>query len=113
MILAGLGASVAISGDGNLVAVGGDFDNNYLGATWLFGRNPRTRQWIQLAKLVGDGWILDPEAQNTDEEGLPTVSQGHSVDLDDNGNTLIVGGYGDNGNVGAVWIFDLTKLKLA
>jgi phospholipase/lecithinase/hemolysin len=34
-----------------------------------------------------------------------TSRQGHSVSLSSDGNTLAVGGYTDNSNIGATWIF--------
>jgi hypothetical protein len=57
-------------------------------------------QWVQQGnKLVGI------DAANTPYP----ASQGVSVSLSADGNTAIVGGYGDNGNIGAAWVFMRTN----
>jgi hypothetical protein len=85
------GYSVSLSADGNTLAVGGPNDNLNLGATWIFTRAGGV--WIQQGlKLVGGGNI-----------GLS--QQGFSVSLSADGNTLVVGGPGDNGGIGAIWVF--------
>jgi hypothetical protein len=90
------GGSVALSTDGNTAIVGGpgDYDSgtgNFLGAAWVFTRSSGV--WTQQAKLVGSGGIG------------PDVYQGQSVALSGDGNTAIVGGWGDHGFIGAVWVF--------
>jgi len=81
---------VALSSDGNTLAVGG-FGDNSIGATWIFIRSGTT--WSQQGtKLVGTGYTGNP-------------SQGSSVALSSNGNTLAIGGWTDNNSVGATWIF--------
>jgi len=86
------GNAVAISGDGNTAIVGGYQDNNHMGAVWIFTRSGGV--WTQQGqKLVGTGAIGT------------TVYQGISVAISSDGNTVIFGGSGDNGGVGAVWIF--------
>ena len=84
------GTSVFLSGDGNTLAVGGASDDTTVGATWIFTYSV---SWSQQAKLVGSNYI-------------GTSSQGTSVALSDDGNTLAVGGGTDNGTAGATWIFD-------
>jgi hypothetical protein len=85
------GSSVSLSADGNTLAVGGFGDNTNIGATWIWTRSGTT--WTQQgSKLVGTG--------NTGAS-----LQGISVSLSADGNTLAVGGYGDNVNVGAAWIW--------
>jgi len=85
------GNSVAISSDGNTAIVGGPFDNGFKGATWVFTRSGGV--WTQQGtKLVGTGLVGSSQ-------------QGTSVAISSDGNTAIVGGYGDNANTGAVWIF--------
>ena len=87
------GYSVAISADGNTALVGGNGDNSSVGATWVFTRNGST--WTQQGtKLVGTG-----------ATGANLLRQGSSVAISADGNTAIVGGYGDNGGIGAVWVF--------
>jgi lipocalin len=88
------GWSVSLSRDGNTAIVGGPgVDTSSPGAAWVFTRSNGV--WSQQAKLVGTGAINSP---------IP-ASQGASVSLSDDGNTAIVGGYVDNGGVGAVWVF--------
>jgi hypothetical protein len=95
--LAHQGTSVSLSADGNTLAVGGPYDNSSVGATWIFIRtftpgNPSEGIWTQQGpKLVGTGAI--------------GTSQGLSVTLSADGNTLAVGSPNDNGFTGATWIF--------
>ncbi len=85
------GSSVALSADGNTAAIGGSFDNAGIGATWVFTYNAGV--WSQAGnKLVGSG-------------AVGNANQGTSIDLSADGNTLIIGGYQDNSNAGAAWIF--------
>jgi len=81
------GNSVAISADGNTAIWGAPYDNNDLGAAWVFTRSNGV--WSQQgSKLVGTG-------------GGTSSRQGTSVALSADGNTAIVGGSGD----GSVWTF--------
>lgn len=85
------GAGVALSADGNTAVVGGPVNNNETGATWMFTRVAGV--WNQQgAKLIGTG-------------GVGMSNQGFSVAMSADGNTAIVGGYQDNSNAGAVWVF--------
>ncbi len=87
------GTSVAISADGNTAIVGGPWDGNSIGvgAAWIFVRTAGV--WTQQgSELVGTG-------------AIGASSQGSSVALSPDGNTAFVGGPGDNGNVGAVWVY--------
>jgi List-Bact-rpt repeat protein len=86
------GYSVALAGDGNTAIVGGWADSGALGAAWVYRFS--NGSWFQNAKLVGTGNV-----------GTTNVMQGFSVALSDDGNTAIVGGPGDNGSVGAAWVF--------
>ena len=89
------GHSVHLSADGNTLASGGPLDNNNVGATWIFTRSGGV--WIQQgSKLVGTG--------ATGATGAD-IQQGQSTRLSADGNTLAIGGYADNGSVGATWIF--------
>jgi uncharacterized delta-60 repeat protein len=85
------GQSVSISADGNTAIVGGSGDNDSVGAAWIWVRNGNV--WTQQAKLVGTGAI----------GAFPL--QGTSVALSHDGNTAIVGGTGDNGGIGAAWVY--------
>ena len=85
------GGSVSLSADGNTAIVGGHTDNSTAGATWVWTRSGGV--WTQQGpKLVGAG------------AGGPAL-QGNSVSLSADGNTAIVGGYADNGNAGAAWVW--------
>ena len=94
------GFSVALSGDGNTALVGGMNDNytagaGNVGAAWVYTRSGGV--WTQQgSKLVGTGG--------------KSPGQGWSVALSADGNTAIVGGLYDNGNMstgypGAAWVF--------
>jgi hypothetical protein len=86
------GGSVAVSADGNTAIVGGYQDNGANGAVWVFTRTNGV--WTQQGdKLVGTGAVG------------PDVFQGTSIALSADGNTVIVGGSGDNGDIGAAWVF--------
>jgi hypothetical protein len=88
---ASVGASVALSADGNTAVVGGPYDNSSTGAVWVFNRSGGV--WRQQGKkLVGTG-------------AAGRAGQGISVALSADGDTVIVGGFGDDSNAGAVWVF--------
>ncbi|HVM66398.1 MAG TPA: hypothetical protein VMU14_16130, partial [Acidimicrobiales bacterium] len=93
------GWSVAISGDGNTAVVGGPGDDptsRYgdtpsAGAAWVFTRSGGV--WSQQGdKLVGTGTVGG-------------ANQGWSVAVSGDGDTAVVGGNGDNYDVGAAWVF--------
>jgi hypothetical protein len=85
------GGSVALSSDGNTVLIGGEEDDRGIGAVWVFTRVGEI--WTQQGeKLTGSG-----------ESG--TGLFGTSVALSSNGNTALIGGWGDNEGVGAAWAF--------
>ena len=85
------GISVSLSADGNTAIVGGYLDNSNQGAAWIYTRSGGV--WSQQGnKLIGTG--------NTG-----AANQGFSVSLSADGNTAIVGGYFDNSQQGAAWIY--------
>ncbi len=91
------GTSVALSPDGNIALVGAPDDNRGKGAVWVFTRSQG--RWTQQGrKLVGTG-------------AIGHAYQGTSVALSDDGNTALVGGIGDNGDVGAVWVFVTSRRR--
>jgi hypothetical protein len=85
------GYSVALSADGNTALIGGPNDNSNAGAAWVFTRSGST--WEQQGpKLTGGG----------------EIGKGHfgvRVSLSADGTTALIGGGGDNSNVGAAWVF--------
>jgi hypothetical protein len=85
------GVSAAISGDGKTAIIGGRNDNGGAGAAWVFVWNGSS--WVQQGpKLVGTG-------------AVGPAGQGSSVSISSTGNTALVAGWGDNGGVGAVWVY--------
>ncbi|MCG6933694.1 MAG: IPT/TIG domain-containing protein, partial [Gallionella sp.] len=91
--LAKQGTSVALSADGNTLLVGGQGDNSNIGAAWVYARSNGV--WTQQgSKLFAS-------------DAVGAAQQGYSVALSADGNTAVVGGYGDNNNVGAAWVYAL------
>jgi uncharacterized protein YjbI with pentapeptide repeats len=90
----GFGGSVALSADGRTALIGGSNDGT-AGAAWVFKSsfNGSGLSWTQQgAKLTA----TDADSQ---------ASFGTSVALSADGNTALIGGVGDNGAVGAAWMF--------
>ncbi len=87
------GNSVSLSSDGNTMAIGGPGDDDNIGASWIFTRTDNV--WGQQSKLIGTEYIGSSQ-------------QGISVSLSSDGNILVIGGSGDNNNVGAIWVFTRT-----
>jgi hypothetical protein len=88
------GGSVAISGDGNTVLIGGANDDGDAGAAWVFTRTGET--WSQDGpKLTGPG--------------APEEHFGSEVALSSDGNVALVTGWGppEKGEE-AVWVFTRT-----
>jgi hypothetical protein len=85
------GTSASLSADGTTIIVGGVNDNVIAGAAWVFARNGGV--WTQQGtKLVGTGTV-------------GAAQQGFRVSLSGDGNWAIVGGYVDNSNTGAAWMY--------
>ena len=83
---------MALSAEGNTALIGGAGDNGGVGAAWVFTRSGST--WTQQGeKLTGSG--REPGAGEF----------GDSVALSADGNTALIGGPGDNDDVGAAWVF--------
>ena len=89
-----LGASVALSGDGNTALVGAPRDNSFKGAAFVFTR-------------TGSSWSQQgPPLKGS--EGLLNPFFGNSVALSADGSTALIGGPGDNSGKGAAWVFTRT-----
>ncbi len=85
------GTGVALSADGSTALVGGSADNTGVGAAWVFVRSGST--WEQQgSKLTGTGEVGNGRF-------------GFRVALSEDGNTALMGGGSDNGEVGAAWVF--------
>jgi hypothetical protein len=92
------GSSVALSADGNTAIVAGPGTDIGIGAVWIFVRMDSV--WTQQGgKLEGTGGVYS---------GGSSINQGTSVALSADGNTAMVGGSGDNGGAGAVWVYTRT-----
>jgi hypothetical protein len=92
-----VGFNVALSEDGNTAIAGGGADNSGTGAAWVFTRSEGT--WTQQgSKLTATG-----------ETGAGHF--GFSVSLSADGNTALLGGVADNGEVGAAWAFTRSEGK--
>ena len=82
------GRSVALSSNGNTLAIG--TPGQYNGNTYIYTRSSNT--WSLQSNLIPSN-------------GIGGSKFGDSVALSDDGNTCAVGGDADNSNIGAVWIF--------
>ena len=85
------GYSVALSSDGSTALIGGQVDEHEIGAAWVFTRSGST--WTQQGPKV------------TGSEEVGTARFGKSVALSSDGNTALIGGSYDNGQIGAAWVF--------
>jgi hypothetical protein len=86
---AGQGSGVGLSSGGNTAIVGGG------GAAWVFTRNGGV--WSQQGpKLVGTDQVFAAPYW---------TSQGGSIAISSDGNTVIAGGPIDSNNTGAAWVF--------
>jgi len=94
LFVPGQGVSVGLSADGNTAIVGGMYDNVSIGAAWVWTRSGGV--WKQQGpKLVGSGFV-------------GRSYQGVSVSLSADGNTALIGGYGDASFTGGAWVFRRT-----
>jgi FG-GAP repeat len=85
------GVAVALSADGDRALIGGLYDNGARGAAWVFTRSGST--WTQEGgKLTG-------------ADGSGESEFGTNVALSADGDTALIGGWRDNGGVGAAWAF--------
>ncbi len=91
----GIGASVAISADGDTALVGAPRERGELGAAWVFTRS-------------GAAWTLREQlTAGSEERGGGRF--GTSVALSADGLTALVGAPRDNGERGGVWAFHRTE----
>jgi hypothetical protein len=82
------GKTVAISGDGNTILIGGPADNSEVGAVWVFTRSGST--WVQQGPKLTVGEALG--------------EFGKSVALSNDGNTALINGSNPL-EPGAAWVF--------
>jgi len=91
------GASVALSAEGDIAVVGGDRDDDGVGAAWVFRRADES--WTGGEKLTAE---LMTEGEES--EGVASGGFGSSVALSASGDTVLIGGP-ESGEVGAAWVF--------
>jgi hypothetical protein len=85
------GSSVAISANGTTAVLGAPRDNAFQGAFWVFTQSGGA--WTQQgSKFIGAG-------------NVGAAEQGKSIALSADGNTMLVGGWKDDSNQGAAWVF--------
>jgi hypothetical protein len=85
------GTAVSIGARGQTLAAGGQGDDSYAGAVWIYTQN--NGNWVQQGdKLVGSG-------------ATGKARQGASLALSADASTLLIGGYNDNSRLGAAWVF--------
>jgi FG-GAP repeat len=85
------GDSVALSSDGTTALVGGGADNGSVGAAWVFTRYGE--MWTQQGPKLTGG------------EEIGRAGFGSHMALSSDGSTALIGGNGDNSQVGAAWVF--------
>jgi FG-GAP repeat len=85
------GVRLALSDDGTTLLVGGNQDAGGVGAGWVFVRSGST--WTRQS----------PKLTATDEQG--SANFGIRVALAGDGRTALIGGWSDDGGVGAAWVF--------
>src|ERR1700744_343176 len=92
----GRGGSAALSADGTTALVGAFDDASGAGAAYVFTRSGTT--WTLQAKLTAP-------TTGTNRATGTNVEFGDAVALSADGNTAVIGGFGDNSQVGAAWVF--------
>src|SRR5207249_2812993 len=79
-----------LSADGQTALIGGSSDSAKVGAAWVFKREGSL--WVQGQKLTGG-------------EEVPPGKFGSATALSSDGTTALVGGWKDNEEAGAGWVF--------
>jgi len=87
------GKSVSMNAAGNRFVAGAWDDNNGVGSAWVFEKQSNGIWQQQGNPLIA----VDAVGQ---------AKQGCSVAMSATGNTVVVGGYADNSNHGAAWVFE-------
>jgi len=87
-----VGAAVAISADGSVIAIGAPGTNTDAGAVFVYTYNAVLNTLVFQTQLVGTG-------------AIGAASQGFAVQISSDGKTIVSSGVTDNGGVGAIWTF--------
>jgi len=88
------GCSVSLNAKGDVLAVGGNEDNNNIGAVWIFIKN--NNKYIEFNKYICSETIKNLSGY---------IASGSTVCLNESGNMLFIANLTDNGN-GSVTIFN-------
>jgi hypothetical protein len=91
-----VGGAVAVSADGTTAIAGAFDDASGAGAAYVFTRSGTT--WTLQAKLTAP-------ASGASRALGTNVEFGDAVALSADGSTALIGGFGDNSDTGAVWIY--------
>jgi hypothetical protein len=89
------GTSVALSADGTTALIGGFGDGADNGAAWVYTGSGSS--WTEQSKLTAP--------TTGDDAEIGSGQFGKSVALSGAGTTALIGGYADNADVGAAWVF--------
>lgn len=83
------------------LAVGGYWDNGYKGATWIYSKN------------VSEIWDWDNPVKLNPTNPIGMTQFGHSLNFSPNSKNLVIGGYSDNSDKGAAWIYNYINISPA
>jgi RHS repeat-associated protein len=86
------GNAVALGAEGNTALIGAKEDNGHVGAAWAFTRSEG--KWTQQGSALTGG---------AEENKLGGFGSGVALSTD--GNTALIGAYGDSTGIGAAWVF--------
>jgi hypothetical protein len=101
----GFGASVALSTSGNIAVVGGPYDDNGLGAAWIYEQSGGgAGSWFETAKLTAPTSGPDAQIANSYAEA-DGGGFGWSVALNGAGTEAVIGSFADDNYAGAAWVY--------
>ena len=86
------GALVSISEDGNTIVKGSPGYNNGVGCATVYFRDT-------LGVWSGGSMLIQGSGS------IGNANQGSAVAISADGSTIVVGGSGDNGGIGAIWVY--------
>lgn len=94
----GNSVSLVVNGTTYTAAIGGLADNSGVGAVWIYQSTTGGGSgWTEITKLIPS-------------DGINISTFGSSVDITQNSNVYdtVIGGFQDNSNIGAAWIYQST-----
>jgi FG-GAP repeat len=86
------GLGLALSADGGTALIGGPGNGASRGAAWAYARS-------------ASGWTQEGAKLTGGAEEVGAAHFGRSVALSADGSLALIGGFADNGHVGAAWVF--------